>query len=103
PCNYQSLSLGSASSLLDAAATRSLSSLAQALVALPGYQSQVESDLRALVVPPPTPGEKVWEWRPSSVLAGQRFQNETDVDSVLGQAAEQIKTQIRQGYTVVVK
>jgi hypothetical protein len=103
PCHYPSLSLGSASSLLDAAAKRSLSSLAQALVALPGYQAQVESGLRALVAPPPPPGEKVWEWRPSSVLAGQRFQNEAEVDEALGQAGEQIKTQIRQGYTVVVK
>jgi Family of unknown function (DUF6079) len=103
PCHYPSLSLGSAGSLLDAAAKRSLSSLAQALVALPGYQAQVESALRALVVPPPPPGEKVWEWRPSSTLAGQRFQKETEVDEVLGQAGEQIKAQIRQGYTVVVK
>ena len=59
PCHYPSLSLGSASSLLDAAAKRSLSSLAQACVALPGYQAQVESELRALTVPPPGPGEKV--------------------------------------------
>lgn len=103
PCHYPSLSLGSAGSLLDAAAKRSLSSLAQALVALPGYQTLVESDLRALVVPPPPPGEKVWEWRPSAVLAGQRFRNEAEVDEALGQAGEQIKTQIRQGYTVVVK
>ena len=62
-----------------------------------------KSNALALVVPPPPPGEKVWEWRPSSVLAGQRFQKEAEVDEVLGQAAEQIKTQIRQGYTVVVK
>jgi Family of unknown function (DUF6079) len=103
PCHYPNLSLGSAGSLLDAAAKRSLSSLAQALVALPGYQAQVESGLRALVAPPPPPGDKVWEWRPSSVLAGQRFQKEAEVDEVLGQAGEQIKTQIRQGYTVLVK
>ncbi|MCI0628306.1 MAG: BREX system P-loop protein BrxC, partial [Acidobacteria bacterium] len=103
PCHYPKLSLGSASSLLDAAAKHSLSSLTQALVALPGYQAQVESALRELVVPPPPPGEKVWEWRPSSVLAGQHFRKETEVDEALGQAGEQIKTQIRQGYTVVVK
>ena len=103
PCHYPSLSLGSASSLLDAAAKRSLSSLAQALVALPGYQAQVESDLRALTVPPPAPGEKLWEWRPASALAGQRFQKEADVDTALQQAGDQIKAQIRQGYTVVVK
>lgn len=103
PCHYPSLSLGSASSLLDAAAKRSLSSLAQALVAMPGYQAQIETDLRALTVPPPAPGEKLWEWRPASVLAGQRFQKEAEVDTALRQAGDQIKAQIRQGYTVVVK
>jgi hypothetical protein len=103
PCHYPALSLGSAAALLDAAAKRSLSSLEQALVALPGYQAKVESDLRALTVPPPVPGEKVWEWRPASALAGQRFQKEAEVDSALQQAGEQIKAQIRQGYTVVVK
>jgi hypothetical protein len=70
---------------------------------LPGYRAQVESDLRALMLPPPPPGEKVWEWRPLSVLAGRRFRNEAEVDEALGEAGEQIKTQIRQGYTVVVK
>ena len=103
PCHYPSLSLGSASSLLDAAGKRSLSSLAQALVAMPGYQAQIETDLRALTVPPPAPGEKLWEWRPASVLAGQRFQKEAEVDTALQQAGDQIKAQIRQGYTVVVK
>ena len=99
---YPDLPLGSASSLLDAAGKRSLTSLGQALIALPGYQSQVESALRALVAPPPTPGEKVWEWRASS-LAGQRFKDETDVDHSLERVGEEIKSQIRQGYTVVVK
>ena len=73
PCHYPNLSLGSAASLLDAAAKRSLSSLAQALMALPGYQAQVESALRALVAPPPAQGERVWEWRPSTVLATIRL------------------------------
>jgi hypothetical protein len=99
PCDYPALSLGSATSLLSAAGKRSLSSLAQALVALPGYQAQVESELRALTVTPPAPGEKLWEWRPSLALAGQRFQNETDIDTAL----EPVKSQIRNGYTVVVK
>lgn len=103
PCHYPVLSLGSAPALLDAAAKRSLSSLAQALVALPGYQAKIESDLRALTVPPPAPGEKLWEWRPASALAGQRFQKETEVDSALKHAGDQIKGQIRKGYTVVVK
>ena len=103
PCDYPALSLGAASSLLDAAARRSLSSLAQALVALPGYQTQVEIALRALAAPPPAAGEKVYEWRPASALAGQRFQKESDVDTALDQIGGQIKAQIRQGYTVVVK
>ncbi|MFN7541659.1 MAG: BREX system P-loop protein BrxC [Acidobacteriota bacterium] len=103
PCHYPTLAMGSASSLLDAAARRSLSSLAQARVALPGYQDQVENALRALAAPPPAAGEKVWEWRVTSALAGQRFQKEAEVDAALQQAGDQIKAQIRQGYTVVVK
>lgn len=103
PCHYPALSLGSASSLLEAAARRSLSSLAQALVALPGYQAQVESALRGLAAPPPAAGEMVYEWRPASELAGQRFQKESEVDAALDQIGGQIKAQIRQGYTVVVK
>ncbi|MGO8786312.1 MAG: hypothetical protein ACLQVL_02865, partial [Terriglobia bacterium] len=103
PCHYPALLLDSASSLLVAAAKRSLSSLAQALVALPGYQAQAESDLRALTAPPPPPGEKLWEWHPATALAGQRFRSEAEVDIALQQAGDQIKPQIRQGYTVVVK
>jgi hypothetical protein len=103
PCDYPALSLGSATSLLNAAAKRSLSSLAQALVALPGYLAQVDSDLRALTVTPPVPGEKLWEWRPSSALVGQRFKIETEVDTALQQVGDQIKSQIRNGFTVVVK
>ena len=103
PCDYPALSLGSATSLINAAAKRSLSSLAQALVALPGYLAQVESDLRALTVTPPVPGEKLWEWRPSSALVGQRFKIETEVDTALQQVGDQIKSQIRNGFTVVVK
>lgn len=68
PCHYPSLMLGSAAALLDAAAKRSLSSLAQALVALPGYQAKVEGDLRALSVPPPPPDEKVWSGAPRRPL-----------------------------------
>jgi hypothetical protein len=103
PCHYPALSLDSPSSLLGAAAKRSLSSLAQALVALPGYQAQVESELRALTVPPPAPGERLWEWHPATAFAGQRFQREVEVDTALQQAGDQIKAQIREGYTVVVK
>src|SRR5207249_1876417 len=40
-CHYPPITLSTVSSLLDAANRRSLTSLAQALVALPGYQTQV--------------------------------------------------------------
>lgn len=103
PCYYPTLSLGSASTLLEATAKRSLGSLAQALVALPGYQSQVESELRELTVPPPTPGAKLWEWRPGAALAGRRFNSEQEVDSALQTVSDELKAQIRQGFTVVVK
>ena len=100
-CHYPNLTLGSAASLLEAASKRSLSSLAQALVALPGYQAQVESALRVLATPPPTTTEKVREWRVSTVLAGRQFRSETEVDEALGDAGEQIKTHIRDRKSVV--
>ncbi len=103
PCNYPSLSIGSANSLLDAAAKHSLSALAQATIALPAYQSQIEAELRNLAAPPPTPGEKVWEWQAGRALAGKRFTSEEEVDRTLDQVGEKLKTQIRQGYTVIVK
>jgi hypothetical protein len=69
-------------------------------MALPGYRSQVETTLRDLVVPP---GEKIWEWRPAIVLGGQRFATEAEVDQTLQSIGDQIKAQIRAGFTVVVK
>ena len=65
PCSYPEVGLGSAAALLTAAAKHSLTALSQARMALPGYHSQVEAMLRDLVVPPPSPGEKIWEWRPA--------------------------------------
>jgi hypothetical protein len=93
-------------SLLDAAGKRSLTTLEQALVALPVYRSQVESELAALVLPPPPPpppGERVFEWRPASVLVGKRFATETDVDNALDSISKELKARVREGFTVVVK
>ena len=90
-----------------AAGKRSLSSLDQALVALPAYRRQVEAELQALVLPAPapehTPGERVFEWRPVSALAGKRFKTEEEVDQALDTVARDLKAQIREGFTVVVK
>jgi hypothetical protein len=105
-CHYPSLTLSSVESLLDAAGKRSLTTLEQALVALPVYRSQVESELAALVLPPPPPpppGEKVFEWRPASVLVGKRFATETDVDNALDSLSKELKARVREGFTVVVK
>ncbi|MBL8529773.1 MAG: BREX system P-loop protein BrxC [Burkholderiales bacterium] len=102
-CHYAPLTLSTVEALLEAAGKRSLSSLDQALVALPAYRAQVEADLRALVLPPPAPGERVFEWRPVTVLAGKRFTTEDEVDQTLDQVARDLKAQIREGFTVVVK
>jgi hypothetical protein len=88
--------------LLDAAAKRSLTSLAQALVALPGYRSQIETELRELLLPPPPPDEKLFEWRPVK-LVGRRFKTEREVEEALEAVGDELKTRIRDGYTVVVK
>ncbi|MCA9614646.1 MAG: hypothetical protein KC586_17945, partial [Myxococcales bacterium] len=45
PCHYPALSVPTTKTLLEACARRSLSSLQQASLALPGYRSQVESAL----------------------------------------------------------
>src|SRR4029077_1174132 len=63
PCSYPDVGLGSAAALLTAAARHSLTALSQTRMALSGYHSQVEATLRGLVVPPPSPGGKTWEWR----------------------------------------
>jgi hypothetical protein len=102
-CHYRPLALSSVETLLDAAGKRSLTTLEQALVALPAYRSQVESDLAALVLPSSPPGEKVFEWRPASVLVGKRFATEADVDSTLDSLSKELKARVREGFTVVVK
>jgi len=101
-CHYEPLSLSSVSGLLDAAGRRSLTSLAQALVALPGYRAQVEAELRELAAPPPPPDEQICEWRPVDLM-GRRFRTEAEVDEALGTIGDEIKTRIRNGFTVVVK
>ena len=100
-CHYTPLSISSIDGLLDAASRRSLTSFAQALVALPGYRAQVEADLRDLVTPPST-SKQVYEWRPSE-LVGRRFETEGEVDDALDVIGEKLKTRIREGFTVVVK
>ena len=88
--------------MLDAAGKRSLTTLEQALVALPAYRSQVENELAALLLPPPPPGEKVFEWRPASVLVGRRCATEGEVDSAFEAMAKELKARVREGFTVVV-
>jgi hypothetical protein len=106
-CHYAPITLSTVEALLAAAGKRSLSSLDQALVALPAYRRQVEAELQALVLPAPapehTPGERVFEWRPVSALAGKRFKTEEEVDQALDTVARDLKAQIREGFTVVVK
>ena len=103
PCSYPDIALGSSAALLTAAARHSLTALSQTRMALPGYRSQVEATLRDLVIPPPSRGEKTWEWRPAVVLVGQRFATEAEVDQTLQSIGDQLKVQIRAGFTVVVK
>ena len=102
-CHYPPVTLSGVDGLLDAAGKRSLTTLEQALVALPTYRSQVENDLAALTLPPPPPPEKVYEWRPVSVFVGKRFASEADVDAALDSVAKDLKARIREGFTVVVK
>ena len=100
-CDHPPLSISSVKGLLDAASYRSLTSVAQTLVALPGYRAQVEAGLRALVVTPFT-GKHIYEWR-SSELMGRRMETEGEVDEVLGEIGDELKARIREGFTIVVK
>ena len=109
-CHYPQVDVGSAAQLIDAAGRRSLTALAQARVALPGYRAQVEAELRELAAPPPEPDEKIFEWRTSHGLAGRRFATEQEVDDAfaretarLRRSVEELKARIREGFTVVVK
>jgi hypothetical protein len=104
-CHYPTIQLASHNALLESATRRSLTSLEQALMALPGYRRQVEAELLALAAPPepPDPGEKVWDWHSTSALVGRRFRTEAEVDEALTQIGDQIKARVRDGFTVVVK
>jgi hypothetical protein len=102
-CYYPDILLDTAQALLDAAARHSLTSLSQALMAMPGYKKQVEAELRDLFQPPVPPDEKVLDWSPEPLLAGRRFRTEDDVDRVFNEAADEIKKKIREGFTVVIK
>jgi hypothetical protein len=79
--------------------------LEQALMALPGYRRQVETELLALAAPPepPDPDEKTWNWHSTSALVGRRFRTEAEVDEALTQIGDQIKARVRDGFTVIVK
>ena len=109
-CHYPQVDIGSATQLIEAAGRRSLTSLNQARVALPGYCAQVQAELRQLAAPPSDPGEKVFEWRPPNNLTGRRFATEQEVDEEfarettrLKRSADELKARIREGFTVVVK
>ena len=109
-CHFPQTRIASAVQLIEAAGRRSLTSLDQARVALPGYRAHVEADLRKLVAPPPKPDEKVFEWRPDNAFAGRRFVTEKEVEDAFEQAtkklqesAKELKARIREGCTVVVK
>ena len=109
-CHYAQVNVGFAAQLIEAAGRRSLTSLDQARVALPGYCAQVEAELRQLAAPPPDPDEKVFEWRTNTDLTGRRFATEREVDEAFAQeatklqrSAEALQARIRAGFTVVVK
>jgi len=102
PCHYPGITLPTTRTLLDACAKRSLTALQQAALALPGYQSQVETALRDLVTPPPPP-DQTWEWQAHSAFAGKRFATAAEVDEFLSSVAKELKTQIKKGLVVVVK
>ena len=102
PCHYPAITVPTTQTLLDACAKRSLTALAQAAVALPGYRSQVEAALRDLVVPPPPP-DKTWEWRPNNAFAGKRLSTAEEVDALLSDVGDELKAQIGKGLVVVVK
>jgi hypothetical protein len=101
-CHYPEITSPTASALIDAAARNSLTALEQSLIALPGYQIQVENALRDLVEPPP-PSEQVWEWRASARLPGRRLATTEAVDTLLNEISTELKARIKEGLTVVIK
>ena len=109
-CHYPEVNVGSAAQLIEAAGRRSLTALDQARVALPGYRAQIEQELRQLAAPPPDPDKRIFEWRAGTALTGRRFATEVEVDEAFAQeaanlqrSAEDLKSRIREGFTVVVK
>jgi len=100
-CHYPALDVSNLAALLEASSRRSLTSLREALVALPGYRVQVEADLRALTASPQTAEAPVHHWHASHLL-GRQFSSEADVDDVLKAAADDMKAKIRDGFTVIV-
>jgi hypothetical protein len=100
-CNYPPLTVPTTQTLLNACALRTLSSLEQAVLALPAYQRQVETALRELVEPP-APKEKTWQWQASNSLAGKRFNRPEEVDEALSAVAEELKKKITEEGMVVV-
>lgn len=101
-CDCPEITLPAASSLLEAAAKRSLGSLELALVALPSYYTQVLEALSDLAQPP-SEEEKTFVWRASEKLAGKRLSTPDEVDNVFAGVAEELKELIRDGHTVVLK
>lgn len=102
PCHYPEIQILTASILLDVAAKNSLTALKQALVALPGYRRQIESELQDLVLPP-LPKDQVWEWPASERLSGRRLQTYDDVDDFIDEVSEEFRARIKEGATVVIK
>ena len=72
-------------------------------MALPGYQSQVETALAELTAPELEPDEKVWPWRMEASLRGRRLRTEAEVDAALEEAGDQLKPLIQEGYTIIVQ
>ncbi|MGA2403486.1 MAG: BREX system P-loop protein BrxC [Syntrophobacteraceae bacterium] len=103
PCHYPSISLMSTGMLISATSKHSLTSLTQASMAMLGYQSQVEAKLRCLALPAGPPDEMTWLWSPADSLVGRRFRLESEIDDILQAIAQELKEQIRKGYTVIVK
>jgi len=99
-CHYPALDASTLTALLEASSRRSLTSLREALVALPGYRRQVEADLRALAEAPQTAGVPVYHCHVSHLL-GRQFSTEAAVDAAMQAAADEMKAKIRDGFIVI--
>ena len=79
--------------LLDAAGRRSLTSLEQALVALARViVLRSRPSWPRLVLPPPPPDEKVFEWRSGYVSSGRSFRTEAEVDAGARAMSKELKS-----------